>query len=124
MIETKSVLKPDEGTGLWLVKVVLGIFIIVLLTVHLIVNHYVGEGALLTWQNVVDYFSNPWIVFMEITFLIVVVSHSLIGMRSIFLDLNPTRGSMKIIDWLLIILGAISIIYGVWLALKIASFSG
>lgn len=124
MIESKSVQKPDEGTGLWLVKVILGIFIIVLLSVHLIVNHYVGEGALLTWQNVVDYFSNPWIVFMEITFLIVVVSHSLIGVRSIFLDLNPARGSMKIIDWFLFILGTGSIIYGVWLALKIASFSG
>ena len=124
MIDTKSVQKPDEGTGLWLVKVILGIFIIVLLSVHLIVNHYVGEGALLTWQNVVDYFSNPWIVFMEITFLIVVVSHSLIGMRSIFLDLNPTRGSMKIIDWFLLLLGTGSIIYGIWLALKIASFSG
>ena len=124
MIEAKSVQKPDEGTGLWLVKVILGFFIIVLLTVHFIVNHYIGEGALLTWQNVVDYFSNPWIVFMEITFLLVVVSHSLIGMRSIILDLNPARGTMKIIDWFLIILGTGSILYGIWLALKIASFSG
>jgi succinate dehydrogenase / fumarate reductase membrane anchor subunit len=123
-METKSVQKPNEGTGLWLVKVILGIFIIVLLVVHLIVNHYIGEGALLTWQNVVDYFSNPWIVFMEITFLFVVVSHSLIGMRSILLDLNPACGTMKIVDWFLFIFGTGSIIYGVWLALKIASFSG
>lgn len=124
MIQTRTDTKPGEGTGLWFVKILLGLFIIVLLLVHLIVNHYVGEGALLTWQNVVDYFSNPWIVFMEITFLFVVVSHSLIGMRSIILDLNPARGTMKIIDWFLIILGTGSIIYGIWLALKIASFGG
>ena len=123
MIDTKSVQKPDEATGLWLVKVLLGALIVVILTVHLIVNHYVGEGALLTWQNVVDYFSNPWIVFMEIVFLIVVVAHSLIGLRSIILDLNPSRGSMRIVDWALSLVGVLSIIYGVWLALKVASFS-
>ena len=123
MIETKSIQRPDEATGLWLVKVLLGVLIIVILTIHLIVNHYVGEGALLTWQNVVDYFSNPWIVFMEITFLVVVVSHSLIGMRSIILDLNPSKGKMKIVDWVLTIIGIVSIVYGVWLALEIASFS-
>jgi succinate dehydrogenase / fumarate reductase membrane anchor subunit len=123
MIETKSVQRPDEATGLWLVKVLLGALIVIILTVHLIVNHYVGEGALLTWQNVVDYFSNPWIVFMEITFLIVVVSHSLIGLRSIILDLNPSKERMKIVDWSLYVVGVISIVYGIWLALKIASFS-
>ena len=123
MIETKSIRKPDEATGLWLVKVLLGVLIVVILTIHLIVNHYVGEGALLTWQNVVDYFSNPWIVFMEITFLVVVVSHSLIGMRSIILDLNPSKGKMKIVDWVLTIIGIVSIVYGIWLALEIASFS-
>ena len=123
MIETKSIQKPNEAAGLWLVKVLLGLLIIVILTIHLIVNHYVGEGALLTWQNVVDYFSNPWSVFMEITFLIVVVSHSLIGLRSIILDLNPSKGTMKIVDRSIYILGVLSVVYGIWLALKIASFS-
>lgn len=123
MIETKSIQKPNEAAGLWLAKVLLGLLIIVILTIHLIVNHYIGEGALLTWQNVVDYFSNPWIVFMEITFLIVVVTHSLIGLRSIILDLNPSKGRMKIVDWSLYILGVVSVVYGIWLALRIASFS-
>lgn len=123
MIETKSIQKPDEAAGLWLVKVLLGVLIIIILTIHLIVNHFIGEGALLTWQNVVDYFANPWIVFMEITFLVVVVSHSLIGMRSIILDLNPSNGTMKIVDWVLSIIGVVSTVYGIWLALKIASFS-
>ena len=123
MIETKSIQKPNEAAGLWLVKVLLGLLIIIILTIHLIVNHYIGEGALLTWQNVVDYFSNPWIVLMEITFLIVVVTHSLIGLRSIILDLNPSKGRMKIVDWSLYILGVVSVVYGIWLALRIASFS-
>lgn len=123
MIETKTVQKPGEGTGLWLLKVLLGLLIIVLLAVHLVVNHYVAEGALLTWQEVVDYFSNPWIVLMEITFLFFVVSHALIGLRSIILDLNPPKRSMKIIDWALSILGVVSIGYGIWLALAIARYS-
>ena len=123
MIGKKSSQKPDEGAGFWLVKVLLGLSIVVILVIHLIVNHFVGEGVLLNWQNVVDYFANPWIVFMEITFLVIVVSHSLIGMRSIIMDLNPSRGMMKVVDGVLTIIGFVSIVYGVWLALKIASFS-
>ena len=30
----------------------------------------------------------------------------------------------KVIDWLLVVVGSGSILYGIWLALRIASFSG
>ena len=123
MIETKSIPKPNEGTGLWLLKILSGALIIVLLLVHFIVNHYAPEGALLTWEGVVAYYANPWIVLMEIIFLVVVVTHALIGMRSIILDLNPSKRIMGVIDWLMVLIGTVSVIYGVWLALTVAAFS-
>ena len=58
---------------------------------------------------------------MEILFLITVVTHSLIGLRSILLDLNPARPLLKVIDWGLVLGGLTAISYGIWLALVIAS---
>jgi len=123
MIETKSEPKPGEGMWLWLLKMITGGLIIILLLVHFIVNHLVAEGALLTYSDVVAYYSNAWIVLMEVIFLITVVAHALIGLRSVILDLNPSRVAMTVVDWLLVILGVGSVVYGIWLALSVASLS-
>lgn len=124
MADTRYAPKPGESAGLWLIKTISGLLVIVLLMVHFIVNHYAIEGELLTWEGVVVYFSNPWVVVMETTFLVVVVSHALVGLRSVILDLNPSGGVMRIIDRVLVVVGAAAVIYGVWLALEVASFSG
>jgi hypothetical protein len=42
-------------------------------------------------------------------------------LRGIILDMNPSRNLLSIVTWLLVILGVSSILYGVWLALTIAS---
>ena len=78
-----------------------------------------SANGLLTQQEVVEYYSK-WIVpFMEILFLVFVVSHSLIGTRSIILDLNPSKSTLKVLDWLFIIIGSGYVIYGIWLVIKI-----
>ena len=61
---------------------------------------------------------------MEITFLAAVVTHSLIGLRGIVLDLKPARNILKIIDWVMVIFGVSAVVYGIWLALTIASKGG
>lgn len=121
MIETPSVRKPREGTWLWLYKIIAGLMIVVIMGVHLVVNHLAAPNGLLTYAEVVTYFQNPLIVTMEIAFLVFVVSHALVGMRSILLDLNPSDGVLKAVDIFLWLFGAGSIIYGIWLALAIAS---
>lgn len=121
MIETPSIRKPREGTWLWLYKIIAGLLIVVIMGVHLVVNHLAAPGGLLTYDEVVTYFQNPWIVAMEITFLVFVVSHALVGMRSILLDLNPSEKVLKGVDIFLWLFGAGSIIYGIWLALAIAA---
>lgn len=121
MIETKSAPEASEGTWLWLLKIFSGGLIIILLLVHFIVNHFVAEGALLTWTDVISYYANPWIVLMEIIFLVVVISHGLVGLRSVILDLKPSPRIQGMIDILLIAIGLVSTGYGIWLALAVAS---
>ena len=123
MGESRYIPKPTEGAGLWLIKIISGLLVIVLLMVHFIVNHFAIDGNLLTWAGVVAYFANPWVVVMEITFLVVVVSHALVGLRSVILDLNPSPRFMRVIDRALIAVGLTAVIYGIWLALEVASFN-
>ncbi len=113
--------KSGETAWLWLVKIVTGPLLIIFLLIHFIVNHFAAENGLLTYADVIAYYKNPLIPAMEILFLATVVTHSLIGLRGIILDLKPSRSALKAIDWTLVILGITAVSYGTWLALTIAS---
>src|SRR5215211_1567507 len=115
--------RPGENTWIWLIKIITGPLLVILLGLHFTVNHYLGSmsSGLMTYDDIVAYFQNPIIPVIEILFLITVVTHSLLGVRGIILDLNPSRSTLSIVTWLLVILGVSSVVYGIWLALTIAS---
>lgn len=112
--------KRLEGSGRWLLKIFTGLLIVVFLGIHFVVNHLVAPGGLLTYADVVAYFQNPIIVVMEISFLILVVVHSFLGLRSILLDLNPSVTVLRVANFVLAVIGTLAVIYGAWLALTIA----
>lgn len=122
-IQNTSAPRSGENSWLWLVKIVTGPLLIVLILVHFIVNHFIGQNGLLTYADVVAYYNNPLIPLMEILFLATVVTHSLSGLRGIILDLKPSRGVLTAVDWLLALVGVAAVSYGAWLALVIASRS-
>ena len=110
-----------ENAWTWIIKVVAGLLIVVILGVHFIVNHALAPGGLLTYADVVRYYQNPLVVAMEIIFLFLVVSHALLGLRSILIDLNPSHWVIAALNYVFIVVGIGSIVYGIWLALTIAS---
>jgi succinate dehydrogenase / fumarate reductase membrane anchor subunit len=115
--------RPGENTWIWLIKIVTGPLLLIVLGLHFTVNHYLGSmsSGLMTYDDVIRYFQNPIIPAIEILFLVTVVTHSLIGLRGIVLDMNPSRNVLSIVTWLLVVLGVSSVGYGIWLALTIAS---
>jgi succinate dehydrogenase / fumarate reductase membrane anchor subunit len=115
--------RPGENTWVWLIKIATGPLLVLVLLLHFIVNHYLGSlsSGLMTYADVVRYYQNPIIPAIEILFLATVVTHCLIGLRGIILDLNPSRLLLNILTWLLAILGVSSVGYGVWLVLTIVS---
>lgn len=118
--------RPGETTWIWLIKIVTGPLLILVLILHLTVNHYIGSlpSGLMTYEDVIRYYQNPIIPAIEILFLILVVAHSLIGLRGIILDMNPSRQVLSAVTWFLSLFGVFSVIYGIWLALTIASKGG
>lgn len=107
--------KPQESTFLWLTKIIAGLVIVIILGIHFWVNHLVAPGGLLSYSDVLAYYQNPIVPIMEVFFLIFVVAHALLGLRSILLDLNPGK---KLLPWInigFILIGIIAITYGTWL---------
>jgi succinate dehydrogenase hydrophobic anchor subunit len=121
MIGNTSQPKRNEGVWLWLAKIIAGLMVIVVLGIHFVINHAVAPGGLLTYQDVIQYYKTPIVPVMEIFFLIVVIVHSLLGLRSIILDLNPIQAIRRTVDAGLVLLGAGGIVYGAWLVIVLAS---
>lgn len=111
----------SENGMLWFIKQGSGVLVFVLIMVHMVVNHLVAETGLLSYTDVVHYFANPWIAFMESSFLIVVIGHSLLGFRSVILDFNPSQKFMKVVDPILVIAAIIFSAYGIWLTITVGS---
>ncbi len=115
--------KVREGAWLWLFKIAAGLVIILLLGVHFVVNHLVAPGGLLTYADVVSYYANPIIAVMEGLFLAFVLGHALVGIRGIILDLNPSDQALRLVDWVLVVVGAAALVYGIWLLAVISARS-
>jgi len=75
MISTKSAPKPGEGLWLWLLKMISGGLIIVFLATHLVINHFTGTegGGLLSFNEVIQLYTSPGYLVLEILFLATVV---------------------------------------------------
>lgn len=115
LTSSRSAPKSGENSGLWLLKLVTGPLIFVLIIIHFIVNHLVGETGLLTYSQVVEYYQ-VWVVpIMEGLFLALVVAHSLLGLRSVILDLRPSKGLVTVMNWVFLVFGLVVFIYGIWL---------
>ena len=118
--------RPGENTWLWLIKIVTGPLLLIVLGLHFIVNHYMGSmsSGLMTYDDIIRYFQNPIIVAIEILFLVTVVTHSLIGFHGILLDMHPSRNLLIISTWLHVFFGVSAVVFGICLALTIASLGG
>ena len=109
-----------ENAWLWLAKIVSGVLIFAILVIHLVVNHFAAPNGLLSYADVLAYYANPLIPTMEGVFLVFVVSHALLGLRSIALDLEPTPALMRALDAAFVIVGLGASSYGLWLLLTLA----
>jgi len=113
--------RPREQIWLWLAKVLSGVLVFALLVLHLVVNHLVARGGLLTYADVIAYYGNPVVPLMEGAFLVLVVTHALLGVRGIVLDMSPAPAIVRRVDVFLCGAGVLAIGYGLWLLYTLAS---
>jgi len=99
----------------WLVQAISGFALTALLGLHMIANHFVVEGGLRTYRDVLAYLSNPAIFVLEVIFLLMVVPHAFLGLRAVLLDLGPKPRTVRVLDAVLIALGTATLLYGITL---------
>lgn len=100
-----------------------GAALLVLVTVHMVANHFVVEsiGGLRTYHQVLEYIGNPVIFTLECFFLIVVTAHALLGLRGVLFDMGFGARARRRIDIGLWVLAIVTVAYGFFLVGTLAS---
>jgi succinate dehydrogenase hydrophobic anchor subunit len=119
----REIRKSGAG-GFWLVQAFSGLLLIAVLGLHMVAHHFVVEGGLRDFEDVLRYVSSPLIFVIEIVFLVVVVVHAALGARAILLDLGPGARAERVINRVVAVVGAVALAYGVWLAFAIQALAG
>ena len=120
MVE-KQLTRERASSWSWILQAFTGIMLVVLLGLHMVVQHFVVSGGLRNYQQVVQYISNPFVFLLEIAFLIIVTWHALLGVRAVILDLGLKPASERRVTAILSIVGVIVVAYGIWLSATIVA---
>ncbi len=106
---------------MWIWQALTGILLVILLGLHMVEQHFIAEGGLRTYSEVIAYMQNPWVVVWEVAFLLVVVAHALLGVRSIALDTGLSGRAARRLTTVLVIVGIGLIGYGLYLTFALLS---
>lgn len=124
--------RTDEGIGterrgrqtlVWRATASTGVALIVLITVHMVAHHFVVHetGGLRSYRQVLEYVANPVMFTIELLFLVVVTVHAMLGLRSVLFDLATGERARAWISRALVVLGVVTVAYGVTLIVTLAS---
>ncbi len=116
--------RRDRSGSLWLIQAFSGLLLVFILGAHMIAHHFIVEGGLRDYQQVLDYVANPFVFIIEVVFVITATAHALLGARAIVLDLRPSAATMRVVNWVLVAVGAVAIGYGLWLAVALQRAAG
>ena len=113
----------SASTWRWLLQAGSGLALVILLAIHLIVNHWVSPRGLLSYSDVIRYYDVSGVAWMESVFLIAVTVHCVLGLQSIVLDLNLGTNIARSLIRFLFVAGMVTISYGIWLIRSIVTLS-
>jgi succinate dehydrogenase hydrophobic anchor subunit len=120
MMENPFAEEP-KPTSAWLWQIFTGVGLVVLLGLHFIANHFVAQGSLRDFAEVVAYLRNPFILSLEVLFLLCVTTHALLGVRAILLDFGLSELAERRVGRALKVLGVLTVGYGLsvtWMVIR------
>jgi succinate dehydrogenase hydrophobic anchor subunit len=117
----KSSLGTEKPSWGWIVQAITGVLVLVLITVHMIANHFIVSRGLRNFDDVAAYLSNPIVIVWEVVFLAVVTWHGLLGLRAILFDFGFSPVIERRITRILTVVGVVAVVYGMWLTAVIVS---
>jgi succinate dehydrogenase / fumarate reductase cytochrome b subunit len=111
---TETLDRSRGGMWPWLGQRVTAVLVIVTITVHLLLTHYVAVGEL-SFDNIGDRLAGGAVLVNDIVLLVAVVFHALNGLRMVVLDwgLSGVAGR-RVFDAVLWLVGIATVAYGIW----------
>ena len=116
--------RRDRSGSAWLIQAFSGLLLVIILGTHMIAHHFIVEGGLRDYQQVLDYVNNPVVFTMEVLFVIFAVVHALLGVRSIITDLRLSASALRTVNWVLGVFGVLVIAWGIYLAVALQRLAG
>jgi len=107
--------KEPKASLTWYWQLFTGVALVFLLGLHFIANHFIAQGGIRDYADVVSYLRNPIILVWEVLFLIVVATHAMLGIRAIVIDFGIPARAEKRLSQILTVIGIITVAYGLWL---------
>jgi len=96
-------------------QVVSGAALLVLLTLHMVAQHFIVPTGLRFYEDVIAWLRNPVMIVLEVAFLVVVTYHALLGVRAILFDFGFSERTERRITAILWAVGILTVAYGVTL---------
>jgi succinate dehydrogenase hydrophobic anchor subunit len=115
---------PRRGIPPFVGQVLSGAALLVLLTLHMVAQHFVVPTGLRFYEDVIEWLKNPVVVAVEITFLSFVTYHALVGVRAILFDFGFSERTERRITAVMWVVGIGTVVYGVvllWAIINAAS---
>jgi succinate dehydrogenase hydrophobic anchor subunit len=114
IIENPFAQEPKKSWT-WHWQVFSGIALLLLLGLHFVANHFIVQGGLRDFADVVSYLRNPIILVLEVLFLVFVTIHAMLGARAIVLDFGISDRAEKRLARVLTVVAVLTVGYGLWL---------
>jgi succinate dehydrogenase cytochrome b556 subunit len=102
-----------RGIPAFVGQVLSGVVLLVLLTLHMIAQHFVVPTGLRYYQDVIDWLGNPVVVAVEVLFLTFVTYHALLGIRAILFDFGFSERTERRLTGIFVVVGIATVVYGV-----------
>jgi succinate dehydrogenase hydrophobic anchor subunit len=115
--------EPGSRSVGWLIQVVTGALVLLLVTLHMIANHFIVPNGLRNFNDVVEYLRTPIVLFFEVMFLVVVTWHGLLGLRAVLFDFGLSARTERVVTWVLAVVGVATVGYGLWLTSVVISWA-
>jgi succinate dehydrogenase hydrophobic anchor subunit len=112
--------RRPRPTFAWLAQVVSGVLLLVLLTVHMVAQHFVVSGGLRTYDQVIGWIRNPVVFVVEALLLVCVTWHGIAGVHAVLLDLGLRGRAERMVARVLLGLAVATVLYGLWLLYMLA----
>lgn len=109
---------PTDGSMNWFLQRISGIMILPLLGMHLIIIHFIEDNQA-SASETIRRFGDAWYIIFDFLLISSLTYHALNGLGTVLYDFNPSEKQEKIIRYGLMILGILTIVWGVAILLEL-----